>query len=485
MLAPLPPSIIQPRPLVMGRTPQGDGLAALPAHRQWSFLLFRARMTAYYNEIDPYACDWLENLIWCGLIADGVVDRRSILDVHPSDLAGFTQCHFFAGIGIWSHALRRAGWADDRPVWTGSCPCQPFSAAGKGGGFDDERHLWPAWHHLIDQRNPPVVLGEQVASKDGLGWLDLVLADLEVSGYAVGASDLCAAGLGAPHIRQRLWFVAHSDDARLEGWARAGGADQRAAGPRGVAGGLADDDDAGLSRFAGLRLQGPGLHDADGRGVLGGFWAGADWIPCRDGKWRPVEPVTQPLVDGYPSRMGRVRADHSAALEEEIKHHADACKADPREALFDVWCTLAAETVQRTLGRPRSVQEAPVLLAFLCQLAKQGWPLAEGVPRTGQEAHEAGLRVLRGQEPTPRSPRRRGLDEQQACQLADLVRVLPSVLARHAQAAWGEAFYAHAAATFPLAHGTHARVGRLRAYGNAIVAPVAQTWIEAVMECMP
>ena len=303
-------------------------------------------MTAYYNEIDPYACDWLENLIWCGLIADGVVDRRSILDVHPSDLAGFTQCHFFAGIGIWSHALRRAGWADDRPVWTGSCPCQPFSAAGKGGGFDDERHLWPAWHHLIDQRNPPVVLGEQVASKDGLGWLDLVLADLEVSDYAVGAADLCAAGFGAPHIRQRLWFVAHSDDARLEGWARAGGADQRVAGPRGMvggladdegcrrkrkslrsdgepalrvaqdggAGGLADDDDAGLSRFAGLRLQGPGLHDADGRRVLGGFWAGADWIPCRDGKWRPVEPGTFPLAHGATSRVGRLRAYGNAIV---------------------------------------------------------------------------------------------------------------------------------------------------------------------------
>ena len=353
MLAPLPPSIIQPEttgdgPDAVRRRPGG-----LAGPSPAVLLLFKASMTAYYNEIDPYACDWLENLIFCGLIADGVVDRRSIVDVRPSDLAGFTQCHFFAGIGIWSHALRRAGWPDDRPVWTGSCPCQPFSAAGKGGGFDDERHLWPAWHHLIDQRNPSVVLGEQVASKDGLGWLDLVLADLEVSGYSVGAADLCAAGLGAPHIRQRLWFVAPSDDARLERRARAGGADQRVAGPRGVVGGLADtehradrgegntadhvgaqtnrpadrtggcggalggladDDDAGLGRFAGLRLQGPGLHDADGRRVLGGFWADADWIPCRDGKWRPVEPGTFPLAHGATSRVGRLRAYGNAIV---------------------------------------------------------------------------------------------------------------------------------------------------------------------------
>ena len=56
------------------------------------------------------------------------------------DIAGYTQCHFFAGIGIWSYALRLAGWPDDRQVWTGSCPCQPFSAAGKGEAFNDERH---------------------------------------------------------------------------------------------------------------------------------------------------------------------------------------------------------------------------------------------------------------------------------------------------------------------------------------------------------
>ena len=76
-------------------------------------------MSAYYNEIDPYAAAWLRNLIRDGHIADGVVDERSISDVKPEELFEFTQCHFFAGIGVWSHALRSAGWEDDRPVWTG------------------------------------------------------------------------------------------------------------------------------------------------------------------------------------------------------------------------------------------------------------------------------------------------------------------------------------------------------------------------------
>lgn len=151
---------------------------------------------AYYNEHDSYAAHWLRNLIAGGHIAPGVVDERDIRDVRPEELIGFTQVHMFAGIGVWSHALRSAGWSDDRPIWTGSCPCQPFSAAGRAGGFTDERHLWPHWHWLIEQCGPAVVVGEQVASKDGLGWFDLVSADLEGSGYAVGASDLCAAGIG-------------------------------------------------------------------------------------------------------------------------------------------------------------------------------------------------------------------------------------------------------------------------------------------------
>jgi hypothetical protein len=74
--------------------------------------------SAYYNEYDKYAAQWLRNLIEAGHIAHGIVDERSIEDVTPGDLQGFTQCHFFAGIGVWSYALRRAGW----PVEPGTFP---------------------------------------------------------------------------------------------------------------------------------------------------------------------------------------------------------------------------------------------------------------------------------------------------------------------------------------------------------------------------
>lgn len=173
-------------------------------------------MAAYYNEIDPYAAQWLRNLIAAGRIAPGDVDERSIEDVHPDDLKPYTQCHFFAGVGVWSYALRRAGWPDDRPVWTGSCPCQPFSEAGSQLGFADERHLWPAWHHLIRERQPSEIFGEQVAAKAGLGWIDLVQSDLEGEGYAIGRVDICSAGAGSENGRQRLYFVANANRCRQQ-----------------------------------------------------------------------------------------------------------------------------------------------------------------------------------------------------------------------------------------------------------------------------
>ncbi|MCZ4500977.1 MAG: cytosine methyltransferase [Marmoricola sp.] len=167
-------------------------------------------MAAYYNEIDPAAAHILRAQIASGVIAPGDVDERSIKEVNPDDLIGYAQCHFFAGGGLWSVAARLAGWPDDEPLWTGSCPCQPFSAAGKGTGTDDPRHLWPDLHSLIGSRRPVVVMGEQVAGAPGYGWFDGVRLDLEGEGYASRSIDFPACGVDAPHQRNRQYWVASS-----------------------------------------------------------------------------------------------------------------------------------------------------------------------------------------------------------------------------------------------------------------------------------
>lgn len=256
-------------------------------------------MTAYYNEHDPAAAAWLRELIADGHIAPGHVDERSIEDVRPSDLDGFTQCNFFAGIGGWSLALRLAGWSDSREIWTGSCPCQSFSAAGKGGGLADERHLWPAWFHLINERRPGVIFGEQVEAAVRHGWLDLVRADLEGSGYAVGAAVLGAHSVGSPHIRQRLWFVADSESEQMgvSGFAREyGGAGTVGLGESDRSGSLAGNVATETARRG---------DSADATGI----WAGVDWVDCIDGKARPVKPGIFPLVAGLP--RGVVRGSDS------------------------------------------------------------------------------------------------------------------------------------------------------------------------------
>ncbi|MBY5445797.1 DNA cytosine methyltransferase [Rhizobium leguminosarum] len=167
-------------------------------------------MSAYYNENNPFAAQWLRNLIIKNLIAPGDVDERSIANVQPDDLKGYAQCHFFAGIGGWSLAARLAGWDDERPLWTGSCPCQPFSVSGKREGFNDPRHLWPEFKRLIAERQPSVVFGEQSAA--AASWLALVRSDLEAMGYAMGAIPMEAASAGAEHFRDRYWFVADYDN---------------------------------------------------------------------------------------------------------------------------------------------------------------------------------------------------------------------------------------------------------------------------------
>ena len=171
-----------------------------------AFVLKEALPTAFYNDNDQYAAQWTRNLIAAKEIAAGVVDERSIRDLKPADVASYRQCHFFSGLGVWSRALQDAGWPDDVPVWSGSCPCTPFSSAGRKRGFADEQHLWPEWFRLISACRPAVLVGEQVSSKDGLAWVDAVRADLESANYAFRVLDTPAACAGAPHARHSLYL---------------------------------------------------------------------------------------------------------------------------------------------------------------------------------------------------------------------------------------------------------------------------------------
>jgi DNA (cytosine-5)-methyltransferase 1 len=241
----------------------------------------------YYNEWEPFAGEWLKELIKDGLIPDGTVDNRSIADVEPSDLKGFTQCHFFAGIGGWSRALELAGWEPGRAVWTGSPPCQPFSAAGNHSGKDDDRHLWPVFFNLISKCHPPTIFGEQVASAIRFGWLDDVQRDLEAENYAAAAVVLPSGAVHAPHKRERLFFVADSLGQGLQGHGQSG----------------QEPVPQEWQREARHRTQ-------------SSFWDSSTTIHCRDGKHRPVptEPSLFPLVNGLSNRVGILRGTGNAIV---------------------------------------------------------------------------------------------------------------------------------------------------------------------------
>ena len=256
-----------------------------------------------YNEFDPKAAAWLRELIAQGHLSPGEVDTRSIKDIDHIDAE---TAHFFAGIGGWDYALKLAGWPTERPVWTGSCPCQPFSSAGAHRGTTDPRHLWPDFARLIGECRPPVVFGEQVASPAGRDWLAGVRSDLEGMGYDIGAADLCAAGVGAPHIRQRLYWVGalpNASSARRQGRGRSDLANAGALEP--------------LQHPAGNGRQPWRAEPSRGsleRGCGFGAWSRYDILHFRDGKARRIEPGLEPLAHGPAARVGRLRGYGNAIV---------------------------------------------------------------------------------------------------------------------------------------------------------------------------
>ena len=370
-------------------------------------------MASFYNEIDPYAAQWLRNLIKAGLIPDGEVSTKSIVDLRPSDLSGFDQCHFFAGIGGWSQALHLAGWSPDRPVWTGSCPCQPFSVAGKGAGTDDPRHLWPHFHRLIAACRPPVVMGEQVAGKAGYGWFDGVRADLEGNGYSSRAADIPALAVNAPHIRQRLYWVAfnklaNANSKRLEGEER-----RRSARAQGSSLGHAVECGGGDMAHADEGGRGRRPRDGDGE---------------RDGQAGERHEDHRQLAGG-----GEDRLDVADAASTGLQ---GSCNAGERAA---------GVGSQQPSGDSGGDHMADANVSGLRQRGGNHPPAGHGHPAApeGRSGHWDDHIWIAGSDGKAR-------------------RIEPNIPL--------------------LAYGVSNRVGRLRAYGNAIVPPLAAEVIRAFME---
>lgn len=110
-------------------------------------------------------------------------------------------------------------WRDRIDVLSGGFPCQPFSLAGKRKGTEDDRYLWPEMLRVIRTVRPRWVVGENVfgiVNWSGGMVFDKVCSDLEAAGYEVQPYIIPACGVGAPHRRDRCWFVAYRTYAGTE-----------------------------------------------------------------------------------------------------------------------------------------------------------------------------------------------------------------------------------------------------------------------------
>jgi DNA (cytosine-5)-methyltransferase 1 len=446
---------------------------------------------AYYSEIDKSAAAWLRELIRENLIAPGDVDDRSIVDVRPADLVGYTQCHFFAGIGGWSLALRLADWPDDRAIWTGSCPCQPFSSAGKGDGFADERHLWPSWYWLIGECGPGVIVGEQVESPAARAWFDLVSTDLEALAYTSAAVDLPAASVGSPNIRQRLVWLADRSDADGGSGERGAQAGTRQNGERrrGPSSGgdsrrMADVNDrasdGGDTRGEGSARRLQHRPDAGGRvgadrvadELRGGFRV--DGATSGPGAGRHADerwPIERMADGGSIGRQARCAPDAGCESGPALTEHGG--RAD---GLGN-----AGSERRQQVGGSASADEAADGRAGRVALEPNG----NHVPSSAIKTDRLVDRLVSRLEGLARD----GVGGIESRRLdADAARSIAATGATGgawADADWlyctDEKFRPAEPGTFPLAYGVPARVGRLRGYGNAINPYVAAEVMRAYM----
>ena len=207
------------------------------------------------------------------------------------------------GVPIYEDVSTFSGDQLDTPidVLVGGYPCQPFSHAGERRGAEDDRHLWPEMHRLMDELRPSWVIGENVAGHVSMG-LDTVLSDLESLGYSSRSFVIPACAVNAPHRRDRVWVVAHSERERPTVRAAGQGGEGAVYLPHG-------HNSERPIQF-GAAGDGQVLADADSPGQREQrrpipIRAQLAAVEC--GSWWSSEPAVGRVADGLPGRVDRLK----------------------------------------------------------------------------------------------------------------------------------------------------------------------------------
>jgi DNA-cytosine methyltransferase len=376
---------------------------------------------------------------------------------------------------------------------TGGFPCQPFSAAGKRKGRDDDRHLWPEMFRVIQAFRPRWVIGENVRGliniENGMA-LQQVFLDLESIGYAVQSFVIPACAVNAPHRRDRIWIVAHAERT----------------GAGSVSGEIADEGRrTGENRREGIRqaygaacsmrTTAADRHAADSE--IGEREAGLQdgskhknreaWEIGGRGSWQQpwLEVATRlcGISNGFSDWMERYFDD---VIREE--YYGKITKENRAEGLRILREGISSKEVWDKLGRLFQVEEAEVLLSFLRRI-ETGAERQNDLQSAGKKNEPgSGMRELWRNASYRYSSCRREHQKQFAGELVGVVPSVPYEVALDIATGWDYLQCAYSASISPaigkLSKSKH-REERLKALGNAIVPQVVMPIMEAIKSCSP
>jgi DNA (cytosine-5)-methyltransferase 1 len=417
--------------------------------------------------------------------------------------------HIFCEIDLFCQAVLKKNWPDSEiqkdirifdgkrftgtvDILTGGFPCQPFSCAGKRRGKDDDRYLWPEMLRIIKEVEPTWIIGENVAGIVNVE-LEQMLADLEMAGYVTEPIIIPACAVNAPHRRDRVWIVAHSNRNRLQ----KPGSEQQANRNRQFLKVTCDTNCGGLSgnsrRRSGQESENgftqceqdvadtetiyvQGRERGQREEQSGGSGWGKPWLEVATELCGIYDGFSL-WLDGYFSKI--IGKDFYDTPNKENRH----------KDLRILRQEIQSEKVWQELGRLFQMDNKEVLLSFLFRIEKTSNG-QDDIQSEGQEDKEArSMRELWQHSDFMRSPRRRQYQEQFAGKLKSIVQELSCETALEIAETWDCLQCCYSSLTSPsveldglkLSKSKH-RENRLKGLGNAIVPQVAMIIMQAIKE---